>query len=364
MATNNLYKDIERSLKNHYPTDLSGNALKRVVQLASMVYAIVVSKKSGINSIANKLQGSDKQVESRAKQAQRWLDSKWTDSQTHFAPYTMPLLKSLASSGELVLCIDGSEVAQNCICLMVSAYYKKRAIPVAWVVRQGKKGHFPEQMHVDLVNMAASLLPEDAKVVFLGDGEFSGEKLINTLRKHRWDYVLRTKLNRQVDCGHEIAAIGEVVVKRGEKYVFLPTALSHSNAILWHEGKFEKPIPLLTNLDYAHQACIYYKKRFSIETMFSDIKSRGFNIHKAKMNQPERVAMLLIAVALAYLFIFLWGIAPLKNKYLGLIYRKDRQKDYSPFNIGCKIVDYCLENQLNIISLFSKNYDLFFCVRQ
>lgn len=363
MAINNLYKGIERSLKSHYPRNLSGHSLSRINQLASMVYAIIVSKKSGIYSIAGKLQGAEKQVESRVKQAKRWLDSKWTDHQTHFAPYTLPLLQSLATSGELVLCIDGSEVAQNCICLMVSAYYKKRAIPITWIVRQGKKGHFPEQMHVDVVKMAASLLPKDTKIIILGDGEFSGEQLIDTFRELRWEYVLRTKLNRRVDCGNEIAPIGQVVVEQGNKYVFLPSALPHSNAVLWHEVKFDRPIPLLTNLDFAHQACLYYKKRFSIETMFSDIKSRGFNIHKAKLNQPERTAKLLIAVALAYLFIFLWGTAPLKGKYIGVIYRKDRKKDYSIFNIGLKIVDFCIENQININSVFSKNYNIFFCVR-
>lgn len=364
MATNNLYKDIEDSLKNHYPANLSGHALKRVQLLASMVYAIITSRKSGIYSIANKLQGAEKQSESRVRQAKRWLDSKWTDHQTHFAPYAMKLVQGLASSGKLVLCIDGSEVAQNCICLMVSAYYKKRAIPLMWIVRQGKKGHFPEQMHVDVVKMTAALLAQGSKVVFLGDGEFSGEQLINTLRALQWEYVLRTKLNRKVNCGHDIAAIGQVEVKKGEKYVFLPSALPHSNAVLWHEAKFDKPIPLLTAFEFAHEACLYYKKRFSIETMFSDIKSRGFNIHKAKLNQPERVAKLLIAVALAYLFIFLWGIAPLKNKYVGVIYRKQRANDYSIFNIGFKIVDYCVENQLKITSLFSKNFDLFFCVRE
>jgi hypothetical protein len=34
---------------------------------------------------------------------------------------------------------------------MVSVIYKKRALPLMWVVRKGKKGHFQESMHIELI---------------------------------------------------------------------------------------------------------------------------------------------------------------------------------------------------------------------
>jgi transposase InsO family protein len=33
---------------------------------------------------------------------------------------------------------------------MVSVIYKKRALPIAWIVIQGTKGHFPEETHIHL----------------------------------------------------------------------------------------------------------------------------------------------------------------------------------------------------------------------
>jgi len=363
MARKSLHKDIEQSLKKSAGRQLKGWALKRVQTLASMVYAIISRKKSGIYTIANSLQGHDKQSESRVKQVKRWLDSKWTDYNTHFACYLQPVLNALASSGELVLCIDGSETCHNCICLMLSAYYKRRAIPMAWVVRQGRKGHFPEQMHIDLVTIASGLVPKDCRVVLLGDGEFDGDRLVETLKGLQWEYVLRTRLDRTMDFGNEIAPIGDAIPAKGHKSIFLPGALPHSNAVLWHEPGFSHPIPLITSMDVGWQACLYYKKRFSIETMFSDMKSRGFNIHKAKLTDPERIAKLMIAVALAYMIVFLWGTAPIRKKYQGNIYRQDRGGDLSPFNRGLKIFDYCKEYDFKPISLFSKNFVLFICVR-
>lgn len=363
MSHNRLYKDIFQCLKKHAPTSLSGHGLRRVQTLASMVYAIISSKKSGIYSISSKLQGKDKQSESRVKQVKRWLDSKWTDSRTHFACYSVPVLKSLASGGELVLSIDGSEVGRNCISLMLSAYYRKRAVPIACIVRQGKKGHFPEQMHIDLVASAAYLIPNGCRIVFLGDGEFSGTKLIGTLQRLDWQYVLRTKLNRQVDFGPETAPIGQASVPEGHRSLFILNALSHSNAVIWHEKAFDSPIPLLTNMDVGWMACLYYKKRFAIETMFSDMKSRGFNLHKAQMDNPERIEKLIIAVAIAYLMVFLWGLAKIRQKFVGKVYRQDRKSKHSPCNLGLKQAQYCIEHQISIFDIISKKFDLFFCVR-
>ena len=81
---------------------------------------------------------------------------------------------------------------------MVHVIYKGRALPLAWLVREGKKGHFPQQMHIDIVQQVQELIPPGADVVFLGDGEFDGTELQHTLHgdeeSGRWSYVCRTAL--------------------------------------------------------------------------------------------------------------------------------------------------------------------------
>jgi len=66
---------------------------------------------------------------------------------------------------------------------MVSVIYQKRAIPLVWVVVQGRKGHFPAQAHVDLLTQLQDLLPSDTSVVLLGDGEFDSVDLQTRLRR-------------------------------------------------------------------------------------------------------------------------------------------------------------------------------------
>ena len=65
----------------------------------------------------------------------------------------------------LVLVIDGSTTGRGCVTLMVSVVYQSRALPLMWVTRKGKKGHFPEDTHVELIKTVRSLIPLGQEVV-------------------------------------------------------------------------------------------------------------------------------------------------------------------------------------------------------
>src|SRR5437762_14268296 len=99
-----------------------------------------------------------------------------------FLPYAQVLLAHLALQ-TLVLVIDGSVVGRGCVALMIHVVYKGRALPLAWRVRQGPKGHFPEDLHIAVVELMREVIPEGAKVVFLGAGELDGTALQATLNK-------------------------------------------------------------------------------------------------------------------------------------------------------------------------------------
>ncbi|HFD31588.1 MAG TPA: hypothetical protein ENJ28_02580 [Gammaproteobacteria bacterium] len=73
-------------------------------------------------------------------------------------------------------------------------------------------------------------------------------------------------------------------------------------AVAYWEREYENPIYLVSNFSTGKEAVYWYRKRFRIETLFSDIKGRGFNLHKSGLRDPKRVDRLLIAVALAYIW--------------------------------------------------------------
>jgi hypothetical protein len=79
--------------------------------------------------------------------------------------------------------------------LMLHVVSKGRALPLAWRVRQSPKGHCPEVLHIAVVELISEVIPEGAKVVFLGDGEFDGTALQATLNEVGWSYACRTAMS-------------------------------------------------------------------------------------------------------------------------------------------------------------------------
>ena len=124
--------------------------------------------------------------------------------------------------------------------------------------------------------------------------------------------------------------------------------------MVWSDRKQKEPIYLLSNFELTFELAHYYKKRWSIETMFGDIKSRGFNIHKSKVSDAQRVAKLLIVICLAYILVFKLG----EQEYGGTFKSKitAKHKNYlSIFTYGKKLIEYCLKRSIQIYFSFSKN---------
>ena len=268
------------------------------------------------------------------------------DSQTFFAPFARAVLAAV-SHEPLVLVMDGSEVGRGCLALVLSVVVQGRALPLGWIVVRGKKGHFPEEAHCTLVEQVRRLLPEHSQVVFLGDGEFDGVGLLRTLEQAGWQYVCRTAKNvRLQDPEGRWFSPQALAIQEGEACACAQvgfTAQAHGPVqvvALWERG-FKEPLYLVTNLEEMQQAPVWYKKRFRIETFFSDQKSRGFHLHKSHLRDPKRVARLMIAACLAYYWVVWLGIQVKRNGWLSQIHRTDRC-DLSVFQIGLIWIEHCL----------------------
>src|SRR5919199_6880956 len=106
--------------------------------------------------------------------------------------------------------------------------------------------------------------------------------------------------------------IGDLAPTRGELLVVRPAWMTAeqygpvSILAIW-EGAYAEPLYLVTNMVDLDAALAAYRKRAHIETFFSDQKSRGFHLHKSHLSDPQRVARLLIASCLAYIWIVYLG---------------------------------------------------------
>src|SRR5438105_12824116 len=299
------YRAIRDALIQCYPGQPSGTVARHLITLAALISGIVGSKSTQLPHIAAKVPNGTK-PDSRVKRFARWVDNAHILEEVYFLPYAEVLLRHLALQ-TLVLVMDGSGVGRGCTALMIHVVYKGRALPLAWRVRQGPKGHFPEDLHIALVELVSGLIPEGAPVVLLGDGEFDGTRLQQVVQDAGWSYVCRTGCHMTASWDGETFRLDTLgtCIKPGtliELSEVLFTREAYGPIMLicgWAKG-YKEPIYLVTNMAAAEDACRLYSKRFRIEAFFSDQKSRGFHLHKSHLSDPQRLSRLLIAACLAY----------------------------------------------------------------
>ena len=346
-----VYRRIRESLRQIYPKRLTGRQARHLNTLAGRVSGIVRSGKSHLKAMAKKAPDQSK-VESRIKRFSRCLQNDGIDAETFFIPFLAALLAGLAKCGPLVLAIDGSEVGRNCLALVVSVIYQKRALPLVWVVVQGSKGHFPEETHCQLVQALKPLLPEGSDVVFLGDGEFDGNQLQAELDNNGWEYACRTAKNRLIDDDGDQFALDEIHLQPGNCLALPDVHVTQDEygpvlVVAWWRKDAQEPIYLVSNMELAEEACYWYGKRFRIETFFSDQKSRGFHLDKSHISDPERMCRLLIAACLAYIWMIYLGVIAKRDQWVAIIHRTDRC-DLSLFQLGLDLLEHFLNESLPI----------------
>ena len=346
------YRAIRDALTQAYPAQPTGNVARHLHTLAALISGIVGSKSTQLPTIATKVPDGTK-PESRVKRFARWLDNDHILEEAYFLPYADILLRPLAFQ-TLVLVMDGSVVGRDCAALMIHVIYKGRALPLAWRVRQGPKGHFPEDLHIAVVELISGLIPAGAQVVLLGDGEFDGTRLQQTLQQAGWSYACRTAMSTVATWEGETFRLDTLgaCLKPGRlielKEVHFTREAYGPIMVLccWAKG-YQDPLYLVSNMATAEEACRLYEKRFRLETFFSDQKSRGFHIHKSHISDVQRLSRLLIAACLAYIWIVYLGSVCEKDRWRSIIHRSKRC-DLSLFQLGLRLLEYFLNEDLPI----------------
>jgi hypothetical protein len=351
-----IYSTIRNAVRQLYPSEPKGNLARHLNTMAGLVAGIVQAKSCQLPAIARHTPDLSK-PESRIKRYSRWVQNERVYFEAYYLPFVRQILAHLASIRPLVFVVDGSEMGHDCITLMISLIYQKRALPVVWRVVKGRKGHLPEEVHMALLAQLQEIVPQNCPVIFLGDGEFDGIELQSAIQALGWLYTCRTAKNTQLYEEDLPFSFADLCLQPGDciglsNIQFTRQAYGPVTVIGWWKKGFQEPIFLVTNFELTSEACYWYEKRFQIETFFSDEKSRGFYIHKSHLSNPDRLAKLLLAACLAYVWIVFLGILAHRQNWVKIIHRTERC-DWSLFRLGLCLLEYLLNEDKPIPVAFN-----------
>ena len=325
----------------------------RITQVRNFVWlmlGIYQSRSVYLSRIAGKVPGQAKLL-SITRRLSRFLDNPALRVRHWYKPVALEWLHAQHKNlGEIRLIVDGTKIGFAHQLLMVSLAYRKRAIPIAWTWVKYVRGHSSGAKQLALLSYIRQLIPQEARVILVGDTEFGSVKVLKELDAWGWFYVLRQKTDTLVLAKGETKwkAFGSFIEKARQKVWLENASYTESKKYTvnllayWKIGEKE-PWCLATNLPDSKSALGYYKRRVWIEEMFGDMKKHGFDLESSMLRSFLRLSRLTLAVAFLYLWMISIGTHAIHAGKRHLVDVKSR-RDLSLFQIGMRFIDRAITN--------------------
>lgn len=262
--------------------------------------------------------------ESRRKKIQRFLILPRLSLPLLWFPLIKKIIATQFKKGDrLIITIDRTQWKNNNIS-MVSVIWKKRALPIYWLLLS-KKGSSNFYEQVATIRPLLRLLKE-YRLVVIGDREYRSTALALWLTKKKIDFVLRLNKNTLIKPRYKkYQSLDSLNIKPGDRFLYNDVLVTENNqknrfnvVVYWRRKYKKKQLPnpwyLLTNLKSKEEVIKIFASRGGIEAMFRDCKSGGYNLEGSQANS-QRLTNLILLIAIAYTASCLMG---LKIKNTGL----------------------------------------------
>jgi Transposase DDE domain len=285
--------------------------------------------------------------ESRRKKIQRFLSLPELNVEKIWFPIMDWWLTQTFKEGEVIYLVMDRTSWMEINLMMVSVVWGKRGFPIYWQLLK-KKGSSNFQEQSEILGKVLSRF-ERYKVVVLGDREFCSVQLGEWLNQQAVYFCLRVKKNEYIEVEKDlIITLRELCLEPGMSLFFHQVRMTKTKRVKGfnvackrQEKQFgwasEDPWFILTNLGTLEQAISSYEKRFSIEEMFRDYKSGGYNLENTNV-KDDRLMVLILLIAIAYTATTIVGrevSVKSVEKYVGRVAEKEREeRRHSYFYVG------------------------------
>ena len=239
----------------------------------------------------------------------RFLANNLVSCDAVMQPFACEILARLAEAGGPVpLILDQSKVSDRHQVLMLSVRWGERALPVAWRVEE-TDGAIGFAVQKDLLDVVRGWLPAEVRATLHGDRFYGTPDLIRWCQDCGWDYRLRLKGNlltwpdaqRPSGTGPRKATTGELALSGAHYFedVALTAKRVSTNIGIIHDAGHAEPWIIAMSAEPSYLNTLDYSRRWGIEPMFSDFKSRGFGIQETQIQYPDRLGRLILVMSLA-----------------------------------------------------------------
>lgn len=275
-----------------------GFSKSRLVTLAVLICGVAQARTVNLSHIASHFPGAALHS-SNYRRLQRFFQQERLDGDA--TARLIVRLLNYARPRRLALDRTNWKLGGRDINVLVLAIVTRRfRVPLMWV-QLGRAGNSDTGQRIALMQRYLGLFGAGSIELVLADREFIGAEWLEFLCKNNIPFAIRLREGLRVR------------LEGGNAFTFATLLRKHRRGA-W-EGRLEgmdrtlrfaarrlpggEALIVTTNTDDAPRALRDYRKRWAIECMFGDAKTRGLNLEDTHITDPAKLDMLIGIVALA-----------------------------------------------------------------
>lgn len=218
--------------------------------------------------------------------------------------WAAPVIARLAGGADkrtLVLDRTNWKIGETCVNILVLALRTRHSqVPLMWSVLD-RAGNSGSHERIRLIERYVSAFGKDSIGMLLADREFTGEDWLNYLTLNDIPFTIRLAHNRLVTRADGCRVKLSTMIGRPRKGRRCSATLEGAIAPLHFATlvpKGREPSIVATNRA-GHDPLASYRKRWAIERLFGNTKTRGLNLEDTRLTDPAKLHLLTAIVALA-----------------------------------------------------------------
>ena len=315
----------------------------RVVLLAQFMMALVKVRSSNLTKVAQVFSGKA-ETASNYKRLQRFLRGFHLD----YNQCAKALVQCFCPKGSWVLCLDRTNwdfgiTKINFLVLAVA--HNGIAIPLFWVLLP-KKGNSNTAERQQLMDRFLLIFGVEKIAYLTADREFRGKDWLQYLVDQNIPFCLRIPNNTKVWNKHknqQMKVSRLFCLKQREQMSLNKPRTIWGIRVYLSCAMGPKGRVIIASNDQPKMAINRYAVRWSIETLFGCLKSRGFDLEKTHLRHSDRLERLFFVLSFTFAWCFSLGIW--LNELKPIKYKKHGRLSMSLFRYG---MDYLHRLLLNI----------------
>jgi hypothetical protein len=194
--------------------------------------------------------------------------------------------------------------------LVLGVAYRGMAIPILWTLLENKGGNSNYKNRIDILEKFIKIFQKDKIKILVADREFIGKEWFKWLKDKNIPFAIRVKNSNKAMVKNRERKT-EVLFKSlkvGQSKTIYKALMYGYSGLKLVGIKTEKDLIIIATNSNSKKALENYKRRWEIETLFSAMKKRGFNLETTHMTDSKKLSLLFAIVSLAFVFSYMIGI--------------------------------------------------------